>query len=118
MLFSHGFLACGVSSSWGQECEPAVGRLLVFSVDGQGAERRVTLVAEEETRGAVNVLNAFNGKLLAGINSKVSGVVFPTLPDPTLNRVAAFTFLDIRPLLSEGYTHTRHSSITTPVHFA
>ncbi|CAN0325980.1 unnamed protein product, partial [Laminaria digitata] len=54
-----------------QEFEPAVGRLLVFSVDGQGAERRVTLVAEEETRGSVNVLNAFNGKLLAGINSKV-----------------------------------------------
>lgn len=79
LLFSHGRLASG---SWRQECEPAVGRLLVFSVDGQGAERRVTLVAEEETRGAVNVLNAFNGKLLAGINSKVCGAVLPTLPIP------------------------------------
>lgn len=54
-----------------QECEPAVGRLLVFCVDGQGAERKVSLVAEEETRGSVYVLNGFNGKLLAGINSKV-----------------------------------------------
>ena len=56
---------------WEQECEPAVGRLLVFSVEGQGAERKVNLVAEVETRGAVYVLNGFNGKLLAGINSKV-----------------------------------------------
>lgn len=56
----------------GQECEPAVGRLLVFSVEGQGAERKVNLVAEVETRGAVYVLNGFNGKLLAGINSKVN----------------------------------------------
>lgn len=54
-------------------------------MDGQGAERRVTLVAEEETRGAVNVLNAFNGKLLAGINSKVSGALFLTLPIPLSN---------------------------------
>lgn len=55
----------------GQECEPAVGRLLVFSVEGEGAERKVNLVAEVETRGAVYVLNGFSGKLLAGINSKV-----------------------------------------------
>ncbi|CAM9117751.1 unnamed protein product, partial [Hapterophycus canaliculatus] len=55
----------------GQEGEPAVGRLLVFSVEGQGAERKINLAAEVETRGAVYVLNGFNGKLLAGINSKV-----------------------------------------------
>lgn len=55
-----------------QEGEPAVGRLLVFSVEGQGAERKINLVAEVETRGAVYVLNGFNGKLLAGINSKVT----------------------------------------------
>lgn len=60
----------------GQECEPAVGRLLVFSVEGQGAERKVNLVAEVETRGAVYVLNGFNGKLLAGINSKVCALLF------------------------------------------
>lgn len=54
-----------------QEYEPSVGRLLVFSVEGQGTERKINLVAEEETRGSVYVLNGFNGKLLAGINSKV-----------------------------------------------
>lgn len=56
-----------------QEYEPAVGRVLVFSIDGQGADRKVNLVAEEETRGPVYALNGFNGKLLAGINSKVRG---------------------------------------------
>lgn len=64
---------------WRQECEPAVGRLLVFSVEGQGAERKVNLVAEVETRGAVYVLNGFNGKLLAGINSKVCGLLLLTV---------------------------------------
>lgn len=65
-LLSSGMTPCG-----GQECEPGVGRLLVFSVEGQGTDRKVNLVAEVETRGAVYVLNGFNGKLLAGINSKV-----------------------------------------------
>ncbi|CAN0480475.1 unnamed protein product, partial [Discosporangium mesarthrocarpum] len=55
-----------------QDYEPSVGRLLVFSVEGEGVERKVTLVTECVTRGAVYVLNSFNGKLLAGINSKVS----------------------------------------------
>lgn len=71
-----------------QECEPAVGRLLVFSVEGQGAERKVNLVAEVETRGAVYVLNGFNGKLLAGINSKVCALA------PTLTGCARFLVVD------------------------
>lgn len=62
-----------------QESEPAVGRILVFSVEGQGAERKVNLVAEDETRGAVYVLNGFNGKLLAGINSKVRFILLGVL---------------------------------------
>lgn len=68
----------------GQECEPVVGRLLVFSVDGEGAERKVNLVAEEETRGSVYVLNGFNGKLLAGINGKVRKQGCIAMPDLTL----------------------------------
>lgn len=46
-------------------------------MEGQGAERKVNLVAEVETRGAVYVLNGFNGKLLAGINSKVRARLLP-----------------------------------------
>lgn len=71
---AHAWLGLGYNRVYGQESEPAVGRLLVFSVDGQGAERKVNLVAEEEARGSVYVLNGFNGKLLAGINSKVCDV--------------------------------------------
>ncbi|CAM9095121.1 unnamed protein product [Ectocarpus sp. 4 AP-2014] len=65
------YLVVGTGYVREDECEPAVGRLLVFSVEGQGAERKVDLAAEVETRGAVYVLNSFNGKLLACINSKV-----------------------------------------------
>lgn len=66
-----------------QENEPTLGRLLVFSVEGQGAERKVHLVEEEETRGAVYVLNGFNGKLLAGINSKVRSNALPRISAPS-----------------------------------
>jgi hypothetical protein len=47
--------------------EPSRGRVLVFEV----ADNKLKVVGEVETKGAVYSLNAFNGKLLAGINSKV-----------------------------------------------
>jgi len=50
-----------------EESEPKKGRILVFQV----VEKKLQVVAEKETKGAVYCLNAFNGKLLAGINSKV-----------------------------------------------
>jgi len=53
------------------EFEPNTGRILVFSIEGEGHQAKVTLTTERETRGAVYNLNAFNGKLLASINSKV-----------------------------------------------
>jgi DNA damage-binding protein 1 len=43
------------------------GRILVFSYE----ERKLQLIAEKETKGAVYCLNAFNGKLLAAINQKI-----------------------------------------------
>lgn len=43
------------------------GRILVFSV----GNRQLRLVTEKETKGAVYNLNAFNGKLVAGINEKI-----------------------------------------------
>ncbi|KAF0690909.1 hypothetical protein As57867_017711, partial [Aphanomyces stellatus] len=49
-----------------EESEPHQGRILVLSVN-QG---KLQLVAEKEVKGAVYCLNAFQGKLLAGINSK------------------------------------------------
>ncbi|KAL5220246.1 hypothetical protein ABZP36_024959 [Zizania latifolia] len=50
-----------------EETEPTKGRILVFLVE----ERKLQLMAEKQTKGAVYSLNAFNGKLLAAINQKV-----------------------------------------------
>lgn len=54
-----------------EESEPHQGRILVFSVTGIHGERKLQLVTEKEVKGAVYCLNAFNGKVLAGVNSKV-----------------------------------------------
>ncbi|CAI7752931.1 unnamed protein product, partial [Closterium sp. NIES-53] len=43
------------------------GRILVLAVEGG----KLQIAAEKETKGAVYTLNAFNGKVLAGINNKV-----------------------------------------------
>jgi len=64
------------------EQEPSKGRILVFQVadkdaaTGADSKRRLLLVAEKQTRGAVYCLNSFNGKLLAGINSRVKLFAF------------------------------------------
>lgn len=50
-----------------EENEPNKGRILVFTVE----DGKIQLVTEKETKGAVYNLNAFNGKLLAGINQKI-----------------------------------------------
>ena len=44
------------------------GRILVFMVE----DGKLQMVAEKEAKGAVYNLNAFNGKLLAGINQKIA----------------------------------------------
>ncbi|KDO31423.1 hypothetical protein SPRG_04038 [Saprolegnia parasitica CBS 223.65] len=49
-----------------EELEPHQGRILVFQV----VAGKLVLVAEKEVKGAVYCLNAFQNKLLAGINSK------------------------------------------------
>ena len=61
------YYVVGTAFTLPEEVEPTRGRILVLVVrDG-----RLSLVAEKEVKGAVYNLNAFNGKLLAGINSKV-----------------------------------------------
>lgn len=54
-----------------EEVEPHQGRILVFAVTGIHGERKLQLVTETEVKGAVYCLNAFNDKVLAGVNSKV-----------------------------------------------
>jgi len=65
------YVVVGTAYVHEDEFEPQAGRLLVFAVEGEGSGAKVTLVSERETRGAVYCLESFNGKLLAGINSKV-----------------------------------------------
>lgn len=50
-----------------EETEPTRGRILVLSVE----DDKLHLVTEFETKGAVYNLNAFQGKLLAGINARI-----------------------------------------------
>lgn len=61
------YYAVGTAYALPEEMEPTKGRILVFHVD----EGKLVVVVEKEAKGAVYNLNAFNGKLLAGINSKL-----------------------------------------------
>jgi len=55
-----------------EEPDPIRGRILVLEVIKlEGDERKLNLVAEKLTRGAVYDLCAFQGKVLASVNSKV-----------------------------------------------
>ncbi|GJP48061.1 hypothetical protein CLOM_g7334 [Closterium sp. NIES-68] len=61
------YIVVGTAFAFPDEQEPTKGRILVLSVEGG----KLHVAAEKETKGAVYNLNAFNGKLLAGINNKV-----------------------------------------------
>ena len=63
------YFAVGTAFAHPSEDEPHLGRILIFSVT-EG--RQITLMAEQEVKGAVYSLCIVSeGKLLAGINSKV-----------------------------------------------
>jgi DNA damage-binding protein 1 len=69
---SKSYFVVGTASSLEDEIEPSKGRILVFEVlKLEGEERRLVLVTEKTTKGAVYELCPFGGKLLAGINAKV-----------------------------------------------
>ena len=64
---STNFIVVGTAEALPHETEPSQGRILVFEI----VDRKLRLAAEKEVKGAVYTLKAFNGKLLAGINSKI-----------------------------------------------
>lgn len=64
---NNAYYCVGTAYVMPEENEPTKGRILVFMVE----DRKLQLVAEKETKGAVYSLNAFNGKLLAAINQKI-----------------------------------------------
>ncbi|DAZ92907.1 TPA: LOW QUALITY PROTEIN: hypothetical protein N0F65_013069, partial [Lagenidium giganteum] len=65
------YFVVGTAYVHDEEWEPHQGRILVFSISGIHGERKLQLVTEREVKGSVFCLNAFNGKVLAGVNSKV-----------------------------------------------
>ncbi|CAM9656294.1 unnamed protein product, partial [Phaeothamnion confervicola] len=65
------FVAVGTAYVQEGQQDPRAGRILVFCVEGVGADRRVHLAAETRTAGAVYCLSAAEGRLLAGVNSRV-----------------------------------------------
>jgi DNA damage-binding protein 1 len=68
------YLVVGTAFVLPEEQQPSRGRLLVFEVlsDSPAGGRMVRLVVETPTRGAVFSLASLNGKLVAGIDSKVT----------------------------------------------
>lgn len=64
---NNAYYCVGTAYVMPEENEPNKGRILVFSVE----DGKLQLVTEKETKGSVYNLNAFNGKLLAGINQKI-----------------------------------------------
>lgn len=67
------YVVVGTAFVLPEEQQPSRGRLLVFEllVDSDTGGRVVRLVAETPTRGAAFSLASINGKLVAGIDSKV-----------------------------------------------
>ncbi|CAK9232974.1 unnamed protein product [Sphagnum jensenii] len=63
----NSYYCVGTAYALPEESEPSKGRILVFIVE----DGKLQLVTEKEAKGAVYNLNAFNGKLLAGINQKI-----------------------------------------------
>ncbi|GJD12440.1 DNA damage-binding protein 1 [Galdieria sulphuraria] len=59
------YFVVGTAYSYADEPEPSRGRMLVFAV----REQRLTLVAERTFKGALYSMDAFNGKILASVNS-------------------------------------------------
>eukprot|EP00894_Picocystis_sp_ML_P001100 jgi/Pico_ML_1/51617/g2612.t1 len=62
------YYVVGTAFSYPHEQEPGKGRILVLMVDNG----KLSLVLEAETAGAVYNLNPFNGKLVAGVNSRLN----------------------------------------------
>lgn len=61
------YFVVGTSFIYPTETDPTRGRILIFQV----IDTKLKLVSEMETKGVVYALSSFNGRLLAGINSKV-----------------------------------------------
>lgn len=75
------YIVVGTALVIPEEQEPSRGRILVFEVLGEreGEDRRLHLAMEKETKGAVFSTASMNGKLVAGIGSKVSRCILTSM---------------------------------------
>eukprot|EP00743_Colponemidia_sp_Colp-15_P005247 GILK01005646.1.p1 GENE.GILK01005646.1~~GILK01005646.1.p1 ORF type:complete len:1143 (+),score=205.41 GILK01005646.1:93-3431(+) len=64
---SQTYLVVGTAYALPDEPEPRRGRLLVYTV----VDKKLQIVTEKETKGAVYTIHPFNGKLLGSVNSKI-----------------------------------------------
>lgn len=64
------YVIVGTAYALEDDPEPHQGRLLVFDIRGVGVDRKLHLTAEKSVRGAVYCVSPFNGRLVAGVNSK------------------------------------------------
>ena len=67
----HHYYLVGTAYAPPEEVEPTRGRILVFLVTNSNGATDLELISSKEVKGACYNLNAFNGKLLAGVNNKV-----------------------------------------------
>ena len=74
---SKEYIVVGTALVIPDEQEPSRGRILVFEIVGEreGEDRRLNLAMEKEAMGAVFSLVVMNGKLVAGVGSKVGAIV-------------------------------------------
>eukprot|EP01114_Cavostelium_apophysatum_P022802 TRINITY_DN8377_c0_g1_i1.p1 TRINITY_DN8377_c0_g1~~TRINITY_DN8377_c0_g1_i1.p1 ORF type:complete len:965 (-),score=280.18 TRINITY_DN8377_c0_g1_i1:487-3381(-) len=61
------YFVVGTAYVYPDEAEPSKGRILIFEV----SDKQLKLVTENPVNGSVYCLNAFNKKVLAGVNNKV-----------------------------------------------
>lgn len=105
----HPFFVVGTAQTVNDELEPSKGRILVFDVSSNGnedgnnnpagsssanqsssaggtGEKKINLLTERETKSGVYSLVGIQGRLAAGIGSKVTtphSTSIPTLTNPT-----------------------------------
>ena len=74
---SKEYVVVGTALVIPDEQEPSRGRILVFEIVGEreGEDRRLNLAMEKEAMGAVFSLVVMNGKLVAGVGSKVGAII-------------------------------------------
>ena len=96
------YIVVGTALVIPEEQEPSRGRILVFEVLGEreGEDRRLHLAMEKETKGAVFSTASMNGKLVAGIGSKVSRCI----------QTSMYNFAERNCRLSRCYSFFSHIS--------